>query len=221
MLANASSGGSGRTRLSSAERRDAIVSVAMDLFAKNGFRGTTTRELASAVGVSEPVLYQHFATKKDLYAAIVDVMLAEVKTVFDQHLENLPDDASTQEFFEWLGNVVLSWYTDDTKYIRLLLFSALEGHELKDLWYERATSQFLEFVQGHVQQRLDSGEFRRMHPMMATEAFVGLVAHFGLISGIFQCPLPGLSRENVVKEFTQIYLEGIRDRRALIVGKGS
>lgn len=213
MLANASDGPSTRQRLSSAERREAIVRVAMDLFSQNGFRGTTTRELASAVGVSEPVLYQHFATKKDLYGAIVDVMLAEVTENFEAQLRDLPENPSAEVFFEWLGNVILSWYIDDTKYIRLLLFSALEGHELKDIWYERATSQFLGFVQGHVQSRLDSGEFRQINPLLATEAFVGMAAHVGLISGIFQCRVPGLERDAVVKPFVQIYLDGIRNRK--------
>ncbi|MFM9597624.1 TetR/AcrR family transcriptional regulator, partial [Streptomyces scabiei] len=58
-------------RLSRAERRAAIIEAAIELFSEKGFRGTTTRELAQAVGVSEPVLYQHFATKKELYIAIL------------------------------------------------------------------------------------------------------------------------------------------------------
>lgn len=212
MLANASVGVGRRQRLSGAKRREAIVRAAMDLFAKNGFRGTTTRELASAVGVTEPVLYQHFATKKDLHGAIVDVMLAEVTATFEEQLKDLPDGASTQEFFEWLGRVIVGWYMNDQRYIRLLIFSALEGHELKDLWYERATSRFVDFVQSHVVQRMESGEFRRMAPVLASEAFIGMVAHFGLTSGIFQCHLQGLDPETVVKEYVQIFLDGVRRR---------
>ena len=59
-------------RLSSQARRAAILDAAVRLFSEKGFRGVTTRELAAAVGVSEPVLYQHFETKRDLYHAIIE-----------------------------------------------------------------------------------------------------------------------------------------------------
>ena len=58
--------------MKSDERRDAIVHSAIHLFAEKGFRGATTRELAAAAGVTEPVLYQHFRTKSDLYSAIIE-----------------------------------------------------------------------------------------------------------------------------------------------------
>ena len=58
--------------MTATERRAAIIQAAMKLFSERGFRGTTTREIASAVGVSEPVLYQHFPSKGDLYTAIIE-----------------------------------------------------------------------------------------------------------------------------------------------------
>src|SRR4051812_3607686 len=59
-------------RMSSDDRRAMILDTACSLFAQKGFRGTTTRELAAAVGVTEPVLYEHFKTKSDLYSAIIE-----------------------------------------------------------------------------------------------------------------------------------------------------
>lgn len=59
-------------RLSSSARRAAILDEAVKLFSEKGFRGVTTRELAAAVGVTEPVLYQHFETKRDLYRALIE-----------------------------------------------------------------------------------------------------------------------------------------------------
>src|SRR5262249_57833071 len=58
-------------RLDSEERRKAIVSAAVPLFARNGFSGTTTRELAEAAGISEALLFRHFPTKKALYREIL------------------------------------------------------------------------------------------------------------------------------------------------------
>src|ERR671924_1403125 len=59
-------------RLSSEERRQAIVDAVKGVFAEKGFDGTTTRELANAAGVSEALLYKHFPSKESLYAAMLD-----------------------------------------------------------------------------------------------------------------------------------------------------
>lgn len=58
-------------RLDSDDRRKAIVNAAVPLFARNGFAGTTTRELAAAAGVSEALLFRHFPSKQSLYREIL------------------------------------------------------------------------------------------------------------------------------------------------------
>jgi len=57
-------------RMSSEERRQAIVLAVLPVFARNGFARTTTRQLAAAAGVSEALLYKHFPSKESLYAEI-------------------------------------------------------------------------------------------------------------------------------------------------------
>jgi len=58
-------------RLDSDERRKAIVAAAVPLFARKGFAGTTTRELAEAASISEALLFKHFPSKKHLYGEIL------------------------------------------------------------------------------------------------------------------------------------------------------
>src|SRR5258708_12632961 len=58
-------------RLDSDERRKAIVAAAVPLFARKGFTGTTTKELAEAAGISEALLFRHFPSKKNLYGEIL------------------------------------------------------------------------------------------------------------------------------------------------------
>ena len=58
-------------RLDSDERRKAIVKAAVPLFARKGFAGTTTRELAEAAGISEALLFKHFPKKELLYREIL------------------------------------------------------------------------------------------------------------------------------------------------------
>lgn len=81
-------------RLSAAQRREAIVSAAIPLFARRGFDAITTREIAAAAGVSEALLYKHFASKEAIYSAIQGNCVAEAAEPVDM-LKRLPDDTNT------------------------------------------------------------------------------------------------------------------------------
>src|SRR5258707_6068883 len=59
------------SRLDGDERRKAIVTAAVRLFARKGFAGTTTKELAEVAGISEALLFRHFPSKKQLYGEIL------------------------------------------------------------------------------------------------------------------------------------------------------
>src|SRR5918996_451571 len=58
-------------RFSRQERQASIIAAAASLFAANGFKGTTTREIAKTAGISEALLFKYFPTKRALYAAIL------------------------------------------------------------------------------------------------------------------------------------------------------
>ena len=61
-----------RTKMPAPERRKAIVDASRPLFARNGFRGTSVREIARAAEVSEALLYKHFKSKEELYEEVMD-----------------------------------------------------------------------------------------------------------------------------------------------------
>ena len=62
----------GGSRMSAEERKLQILRVAVRLFSQRGFGGTTTKEIAQAAGVSEAMVFRHYATKQELYSAILD-----------------------------------------------------------------------------------------------------------------------------------------------------
>src|ERR1700684_323688 len=59
-------------RMSGEDRRRQLIEIAIDLFSQRGLSGTTTRKIALAAGVTDAIIFRHFATKQDLYAAILD-----------------------------------------------------------------------------------------------------------------------------------------------------
>lgn len=59
-------------RLPANARREQILEVALDVFASSGFHSASMNDVAVAAGVTKPVLYQHFDSKRDLYKALLD-----------------------------------------------------------------------------------------------------------------------------------------------------
>ena len=60
------------SRLSASARRQQLLDVALATFARNGYHETSMNDIADAAGVTKPVLYQHFESKRELYQALLD-----------------------------------------------------------------------------------------------------------------------------------------------------
>src|ERR1700761_1184924 len=60
-------------RLTAEQRRQQLVAVALELFAQRGYRATTMDDIAETAGVTKPLLYQHFDSKRALYLELMDV----------------------------------------------------------------------------------------------------------------------------------------------------
>ena len=73
-------------RLPAEERRQAIVKAALRVFTSASYAGATTAEIAREAGVSEPVLYRHFASKRDLWLACLDAAWDETRVVLEQKI---------------------------------------------------------------------------------------------------------------------------------------
>lgn len=82
-----------RVRLSAAERRESLLGTACRVFSEGSYRGTTTAEIARAAGVTEPVLYRHFPSKRALYLACVDEAWGRVRSLWERVIDEEPDAA--------------------------------------------------------------------------------------------------------------------------------
>ncbi len=79
-------------RLTAEERRSQLLEVAGGLFADLGYHGLSMEHLADSAGVSKPVLYQHFPSKRELYLALVRETVEEMTTQVRKALEGTSDN---------------------------------------------------------------------------------------------------------------------------------
>lgn len=210
-------------RMSGEERRAQIVRVATRLFAERGFRGTTTREIAQAAGVSEAMIFRHFATKEDLYRAIIDAKAgssgpAQACGQFDARLgmaafaASIEDDADERRFFVDLARHFLECHEQDVEFLRLLLYSALEGREFFRLFWEQQVLPMANLMRAHVQERQRAGVIRSdLHPHLIGSAFIGMIMHRSLVDLIFdpKRSLFRISTEQAAHDYATVLFEGI------------
>lgn len=196
-------------RLSRADRRKAIVETAAQLFSEVGFRGGTTRELAKRVGVSEPVLYEHFQTKSDLYAAIIDAASQQGFQEGREHLEKLAQSASPLAFFTRLANLIVDYQANHPNYLRLILFSALEKHELSEHFFECHGQVIHAIVAGFIKRHTASGAFRDVDAPLAARSFMGMVLHYSIFDQHFGFKLVRASRKRAIDSMVDIFIHGL------------
>jgi AcrR family transcriptional regulator len=84
-------------RMAAADRRRHLVETALRLFTEGSYHGTTTAEIARAAGVSEPILYRHFASKRDLYLAALEHVWAKTRETWERALDEAPDACAAVE----------------------------------------------------------------------------------------------------------------------------
>lgn len=191
------------------DRRQDILAAAMQLFAKKGFRGTTTRDLAAHAEINEAIIFRHFSTKEDLYRAILEEKMKQRDPSKFEELMRLAQSGDDSKFLEAVGTTMLARHEEDTTFLRLLLFSALEGHELSDMFLESMPER--DPLSAYIQNRIDKGIFRAVDPQLASRAFVGMFFNFIQGQEIFGLKKKRtFDRDEVVRAFVSIFLTGMK-----------
>lgn len=197
-------------RLTAERRREAILASAMDLFAKRGFAGVTTRELARAAGISEAMLFRHFPRKEALYRAILRMHLVEVERAVP--VAGLAASAlPPEEFFRGIADTFLRRMDADPTLLRLMLFSALEGHGMAREFEKARGRGVRRAIQGYLSRQARRGSMRRVDPRVASRCFLWLVAGFGISRAIFrEAGARSFPREALVDRLVSQFLDGLR-----------
>lgn len=112
-----------RKRMSAAARRELIELRASELFAERGYRGASIEEIARRSGVTAPVVYDHFSSKRELYRHLLDHHYAELRKVWGQHLPG-PEPAE-----ERIARSIDAWfaYMEENRFAARLIFRQLGG----------------------------------------------------------------------------------------------
>lgn len=198
------------------KRREQILQTAVELFSHRGFKGTTTKEIARASGVSEAMVFRHFSTKSELYDAILGDKACHDGIRFPwEDNAALLEAIERKDDFAVFYNIALNAMTkqqDDTNFMRLLMYSALEEHELADRFFNEFVARLYEYIGEYIRRRQADGAMRELEPRIVVRAFLGMMIHHSLNNILWDKNrrLLDISNEEAAKNFAEILLSGIR-----------
>jgi TetR/AcrR family transcriptional regulator len=203
--------------LSSNDRRQQLLNHAIELFSKRGFSGTRTKDISAACGVSEGILFRHFATKEDLYRAILQTHADEAGAQqWMQDMQQFAADRNDAGLIRSLVAHIIRSFRDGAEFHRLLLYAWLEGHSLADMMQQQMGMPVCDFLKEYISLRQREGAFREGDPGIMVVALFAPALQFGMSKYIFSAPWIQSEDEPAVEEFTKSLLAGIQPQPAEI-----
>lgn len=198
-------------------RRQQILQTAVSLFSQRGFKGTTTKEIAKAAGVSEAMVFRHFENKDALYGAILDTKGCqdgvhrfpwEENEVLRTAIEQKDDLA----VFYNIAFDALKKHQADEGFMRLLFYSALEEHVLAERFFHEFIERIYEFIGGYIEERQRDGAFREINPRIVVRAWLGMLIHHSLNNILWDKKrvILDIPNEEAAKNFAEILLGGVK-----------
>ncbi len=195
-----------QVRISAGERRQQILDVATELFARQGFQGTTTRQIAQLAHVNEAIIFRHFATKEELYWAVIEHQI-QVRAGRARLESQLAGGGSDREKLIALAE---EWLNRDVTLSRLLLFSALENHQLSHRFFRVYVAQFFDVLADYIRHGIEQGRYRSVDPLLAARAFVGmLIYHFQIQELFGGKDVQTFDAHNVAETMVDVWLRGM------------
>ncbi|WP_409228779.1 TetR/AcrR family transcriptional regulator [Gudongella sp. SC589] len=156
-----------RTRMNREERQVQITQVAIKLFVENGYKGTTTAQIAEAAGISEVTLFRNFESKREIF-------LHGVMPILTHTLEDklkVDKDKSPEEVLESFLVDRLAVISENHGVVRLVLMENQMNHELGDI-------DFIKKVGGQIQKGLQEMGFKEGMQDFTMRLIMGSILSF-------------------------------------------
>ena len=195
-------------RMSGEQRRALILEQAKKIFAQQSYAAASIGDLARASEVTEPVLYKHFGSKKNLYQA----MLLDIEAEFLQRFQQLVNHRAEQDLLDGLANLLLDYRAaalSDHEGIHVLLRASLEAND----------PEIAKINQAHIQKI-----YKFVHDLLSkAQAEDLLAAHldltaatWGFLSLLFALQYRGQLKffdqytAGTIREVNRLWLQGLR-----------
>lgn len=192
------------TRRTQSPPSERILKVATSLFSVNGFRGTSTRDVARRARVNEVTVFRLFKTKEKLFIKVIESKLngSEALSIADNLSAAKDGDGALAVMTDYMQE------TFDPTFLRLLLFAVLEQPKLVKKYIQPRILDFYLALDGYLEHHARDGSVRPLEPDLAARALLGMVAYHRIFHELLGAGSPR-DQGPPVGKYMDIWLHGV------------
>ncbi len=195
-----------------------IVEAATQLFARQGYKGTTTRQIAQLAGVNEATVFRCFARKAELFWAAAESRLTRLK--LNRELQTgMAMDLDPEIVLPMLVEFLMENISEDFELMRLLYVA---GFELPgaDRMFREHLGPIFDAVSAYFGRCAARGAISALEPTFATLGLAGAVSAHSNLRGLFAGEDGARDAHALAPAYAQFWLNALRRQPTLTVGNG-
>jgi AcrR family transcriptional regulator len=154
-------------------RSDQIIQQATLLFSESGYGKVTIKQIANCCGITDAALYRHFKSKEAIYSAVLESL--EVRLVDQKVLDKLAQEKELEALLTKLAGHIINFFDRNADLYRLLLYSALEGHEQASRVFGVIRGRYIRFLVNQLDRLFDDGKIIKKNNEITARCFIGMV----------------------------------------------
>jgi len=190
--------------------RDRMIAAAVTLFARAGFNGVTTRDIAHSANVSEGNIFRYFPSKRDLFIAAIDHELGKLRARAQVLQRTSAEDSriAMRALFKAITETVVQ----EPALVRLLHFSVLEfGTEMGPLYRKHLDTILADSARNFEQWSQNQG-LRNLSASVTVLSFVATVVLLQLYPVVSGTELPFSSVESAAAAYAELWYRVLNDQ---------
>ncbi|PIG93099.1 TetR/AcrR family transcriptional regulator [Gloeocapsopsis sp. IPPAS B-1203] len=189
--------------------RDRILKAAQRLFARQGYDGTTTRDLAVAAGVAEGTLFRHFTNKKAILIEIATQGWVEILTDL---LTELSEMGSYKAVAQVMQRRMWNFHKN-ADMMRVCFMEAQFHPDLRDRIQAEVINKMTDVAEAFFQTAMDRGIYRKTNPKIVAQVFLGMFAIAGFSHNTLMEPdASPKDMQEMAEGLADIFLNGVLER---------
>ena len=195
-----------RNSLTPEDTRTKILQAALQLFAKRGYDGTTTKDLARSAGVAEGTLFRHFANKK---AILVEVATEGWVDILTDLLTELSEMSNYKAVAQVMRRRLLNM-RKNSDLMRVCFVEAQYHPELKESIQAEVIDKMTDVAEAFFETAMERGIYRQMNPKIVAKVFLGIFAIAGFSEQTILDPNASpQAMQEMAEGISDIFLRGV------------
>ena len=188
------------------DTRTKILQAALQLFARRGYAGTTTKDLANKAGVAEGTLFRYFANKK---AILIEVATTGWVDILTDLLTELSEMGSYKAVSQVMRRRIIN-LRQNSDLLRVCFIEAQYHPELKESIQTEVINKMTDVAEAFFETAMSKGIYRQMNPKIVAKVFLGIFAIAGFSDDTIIDPNASpQAMQEMAEGISDIFLRGV------------